>query len=74
MAQTVPHLLLASKDEPNDLVEAYKTIMGNQAEVVTYGTMHHGWMGARANLMDNDNAAQFERGYAQAGKFFLQHL
>ena len=30
--------------------------------VEKYGSMHHGWMGARAKLEDPENAKEFERG------------
>ena len=30
--------------------------------VEKYGTMHHGWMGARANLENKENEKEFERG------------
>lgn len=30
--------------------------------VEKYGSMHHGWMGARANLEDKENLKEFERG------------
>lgn len=72
--QTAPHIMLASKDEPTDIVAAYKTAMGDQAEVTTYDTMHHGWMGARAKLEDAANVQEYERGYEQVGVFFSKHL
>ena len=31
-------------------------------EVETYGSMHHGWMGARANFESEENVKEFERG------------
>ena len=73
-AQTAPHLLLASGDEPADVVAAYKTVMGHRVEITTYKTMHHGWMGARANLNDKANEEEFQRGYEQAGVFFSKYL
>ncbi|KAL7796093.1 Alpha/Beta hydrolase protein [Trichoderma ceciliae] len=73
-AQTAPHILLASKDEPADKVALYKEIMGDQIEATTYETMHHGWMGARSDLKDEDNVKEFERGYKQAADFFSKHL
>lgn len=73
-AQTAPHILLASKDEPADKVALYKEIMGDKAEVTTYETMHHGWMGARSNLKDEENVKEYERGYKQAADFFAKHL
>ncbi|KAF3073646.1 hypothetical protein CFAM422_004398 [Trichoderma lentiforme] len=73
-AQTAPHLLLASKDEPADKVALYKEIMGDKIESTTYETMHHGWMGARADLKNEANVKEYERGYKQAADFFAKHL
>ncbi|KAL7814381.1 Alpha/Beta hydrolase protein [Trichoderma gracile] len=72
--QTAPHILLASKDEPADKVALYKEIMGDRVEVTTYPNMHHGWMGARSDLKNEDNVKEFERGYKQAADFFAKHL
>jgi hypothetical protein len=63
---TIPHLVLASKDEPADVVAEYKRIIdgkGSGGEVESYGTMHHGWMGSRANFEDEANLKEFHRGY-----------
>ncbi|RFU78627.1 dienelactone hydrolase [Trichoderma arundinaceum] len=73
-AQTAPHILLASKDEPADKVALYKEIMGDKVETTTYETMHHGWMGARSDLKNEENIKEFERGYKQAADFFSKHL
>ncbi|KAL7933169.1 Alpha/Beta hydrolase protein [Trichoderma chlorosporum] len=73
-AQTAPHILLASKDEPADKVALYKEIMGDQVETTTYETMHHGWMGARSDLKNEENIKEYERGYKQAADFFAKHL
>lgn len=62
---TIPHILLASKGEDVGIVKEYSEILGGAdkiGEVETYGTMHHGWMGARANLADEDNLKEYERG------------
>jgi hypothetical protein len=40
--------------------EALRKKEGNVVE--TYEGMFHGWMGARANLEDEKNAREFERG------------
>jgi dienelactone hydrolase len=71
-----PHLCLASKDEDKDVVAGYaKALETNPGSVVeTYATMFHGWMGARANLEDEENRAEYERGYRQAAEFFSKHL
>ena len=62
---TIPHLVLASPGEPADIVNEYAEIFrkGDKVgEVETYQTMFHGWMGARANLQNLENAKEFERG------------
>jgi dienelactone hydrolase len=43
-------------------------------KVETYATMHHGWMGARANLSNADNLKEYERGYNQLAGFFAKYL
>ncbi|GFP57069.1 hypothetical protein ACSS6W_004368 [Trichoderma asperelloides] len=73
-AQTAPHILLASKDEPADKVALYKEVMGDKVEATIYETMHHGWMGARSDLKNEENVKEFERGYKQAADFFAKHL
>jgi len=73
----IPHIVLASKDEPADAVADYKEVIGSNATggvVETYSTMHHGWMGARANLEDPANLKEYERGYKQLAEFFNKHL
>jgi len=60
---TIPHIVLASKGEDVDVVKAYAEIFSKKTGYVeTYGTMHHGWMGARANLDDPANLKEYERG------------
>lgn len=73
-AQTVPHILLASKEEPADLVEKYREIMGDRIEVTTYENMQHGWMSARGDLKNEENVAEFQRGYSQIAAFFSKYL
>jgi dienelactone hydrolase len=76
---TIPYICLFSKDEDTPLGQEYgKVLMGNsQARnnvFETYGTMHHGWMGARADLKDEENAKEYVRGYEQAAEFFKKWL
>ena len=59
---SVPHLCLPSNGEPPEMIKAYEEILGENGEVETYPTMHHGWMGARAKLDDEANAREYERG------------
>lgn len=74
---TVPHILLASPGEPADVVAQCKEVLSKQGKtgvVETYSTMFHGWMGARANLNNEENAKEYERGYSQVSGFFDKHL
>jgi dienelactone hydrolase len=76
-ALTSPHICLASPGEPANVVAQFKEILsqpGKTGEVETYGTMFHGWMGARANLKDEANLKEYERGYKQVADFFAKHL
>ncbi|KAJ5247271.1 alpha/beta-hydrolase [Penicillium chermesinum] len=62
---TIPHIVLASKDEPADVVKEYSQIIsgnGIGGHVETYSSMWHGWMGARAQLEDEHGCAEYIRG------------
>ena len=66
-ALTIPHIVLASKDEPADMVAAYADLLGNkpgqkEGYVETYTKMWHGWMGARADLEQEESRAEYARG------------
>ena len=64
-ALTIPFICLFSKEDGTpELVEEYtKALEPNKHNVVEmYGTMHHGWMGARADLENEENVKEFERG------------
>lgn len=72
---TIPHVCLASKDEPADVVKEYAEVLGPREGLVeTYANMRHGWMGGRCDFEDKENAKEFERGYNQAADFFAKHL
>ncbi|ODM16879.1 hypothetical protein SI65_07844 [Aspergillus cristatus] len=74
---TIPHLILASKDEPADAVNGYADIIsknGHGGLVETYEAMWHGWMGARADLDKEESLKEYVRGYAQAAEFFEKYL
>ncbi|KAL7629819.1 hypothetical protein AAE478_001342 [Parahypoxylon ruwenzoriense] len=76
-ALTTPHICLASPGEPADVVEQYKEILakpGKTGVVETYETMFHGWMGARANLEDENNKREYEKGYKQVAEFYAKYL
>ncbi|KAJ5885508.1 hypothetical protein N7495_010018 [Penicillium taxi] len=72
----VPHIVLASKDEPADAVAAYADIIakGKGGIVETYPDMWHGWMGARSNLEQESSRVEYTRGYEQLGNFFEKYL
>ncbi|KAL2842910.1 hypothetical protein BJY01DRAFT_199510 [Aspergillus pseudoustus] len=73
----VPHIVLASKDEPADVVAEYSKIISTNklgGSVETYESMWHGWMGARANLDEALGYAEYTRGYNRLAEFFGAHL
>ena len=60
----IPHIVLASKDEPADAVADYKQVIesnGIGGCVETYSTMPHGWMGARADLENEEPRKEYVR-------------
>lgn len=62
---TIPFICLFSKEDGTpELVEEYGRALEKKKENVVerYGSMHHGWMGARANLGDGENLREYERG------------
>ncbi|KAJ5301262.1 hypothetical protein N7508_006125 [Penicillium antarcticum] len=74
---SIPHIVLASKDEPADAVTGYaKVIDSNElgGHVETFSTMWHGWMGARADLDGEESRSEYMRGYLQLAEFFEKHL
>ncbi|KAK3944674.1 dienelactone hydrolase family protein [Diplogelasinospora grovesii] len=76
-ALTSPHICLASPGEPADVVAQIKEVLEmkkGMGVVETYESMFHGWMGARANLEDENNRGEFERGYKQVAEFFAKYL
>ncbi|CAG8092610.1 unnamed protein product [Penicillium salamii] len=61
----IPHIVLASKDEPAEAVAGYaKTIESSSqgGAVETYSNMWHGWMSARADLDGEESRAEYIRG------------
>lgn len=60
---SIPHLVLASKDEEAQTVAAYGPLVASKGGAVeTYSTMWHGWMGARADLEKEESRAEYVRG------------
>src|SRR3954451_15437517 len=56
---TIPHICLVSPDEPADILKPYEEALPPHSEFELYGTMFHGWMGARANLESEENVREF---------------
>ncbi|KAJ5152560.1 uncharacterized protein N7482_009038 [Penicillium canariense] len=64
-ALSIPHIVLASKDEPVDAVADYTDLLSKNDKtglVETYSTMWHGWMGAWADLEKEESQAEYARG------------
>jgi len=75
---TIPHMCLASKDEPPEAVEAYKKSLESRGDKHSY-LKHfpdsiHGWMAARSNLSDPAQKNQYKEGYEETIKFFKNTL
>ncbi|KAL5320510.1 hypothetical protein ACEPPN_011316 [Leptodophora sp. 'Broadleaf-Isolate-01'] len=71
----IPHIILASKDEDASEVSKCKEVLeGAKTGVVETYAMHHGWMGARANLGKAEDSKEYQRGYNQIANFFSKYL
>ncbi|KAJ6151333.1 hypothetical protein N7470_007927 [Penicillium chermesinum] len=69
----VPFATLASQDEPQADVDAFKANLQVPNHVETFPTQIHGWMAARANLEDPEVVKEYERGYKTLLDFFQKH-
>ncbi|KAJ5557273.1 hypothetical protein N7494_001188 [Penicillium frequentans] len=69
----VPFAMLASKDEPQSDVDAFKANLVVPNHVETFSTQIHGWMAARSDLEDPEVKSEYERGYKTLLQFFGQH-
>ena len=62
----IPFICLFSKEDgtPELEREYWRALEERSGEnvVAKFGTMHHGWMGARADLGDEENLREYERG------------
>lgn len=62
----IPYCCLFSKEDGTpEQMDAYTKALKNNGQdnlVERYSNMHHGWMGARANLEDEDNVKEYEKG------------
>ncbi|MCJ1403313.1 hypothetical protein MMC11_006536 [Xylographa trunciseda] len=74
---TIPHIMLASKDEDPDIVEDYREYLsgpGKIGVVEIYSKMHHGWMGANNTFSTSDELHGYFQSYRQLGDFFAKQL
>ena len=73
---TIPHIVLASKDEPADMVAGFKQVIESNGigGLVTTYPMFHGWMGSNARLGDDEGRREYTRGHAQLIEFFQTYL
>ncbi|KAL2846431.1 hypothetical protein BJY01DRAFT_234579 [Aspergillus pseudoustus] len=65
---TIPHAILASKEELADVVQAYEEIVTANSIggfVETYESMWHGWMAARADLKGDERSREYTRGWGE---------
>jgi len=73
-AITVPFALLPSKDEPKDDVEAFAKNLKVDHIVEYYPDQIHGFMGARADLKDENVKKNYQKGYETVLNWFHKHL
>ncbi|KAK6532071.1 hypothetical protein TWF694_003233 [Orbilia ellipsospora] len=70
----IPHICLASKGEDVAAIENYKNSINKESHVETYSDNIHGWMGAKANLLNPEEKAAWVKGYKQVATFFGKYL
>ncbi|CZT47240.1 related to hydrolase related to dienelactone hydrolase [Rhynchosporium secalis] len=72
---SIPHIILASKDEDaSEVAKCKQSLEGKGNGVVeTYDTFH-GWMGAKADLGKAEDVEWYEKGYNQIASYFEEHL
>jgi dienelactone hydrolase len=70
---SVPFILLASGEEPVDVVESFKAKLKVPHHIETFGDQVHGWMAARADLSNPRVSAEYARGYQTLLAFFDKH-
>ncbi len=62
---TIPHIVLASDGEDAEIVQEHHDVLVGEEKhgvVHSYPGMHHGWMGARADLTDELKRSEYLRG------------
>jgi dienelactone hydrolase len=66
----VPLIMLASKEEPEDVVREFEAKLQGAKHVEIFKDQIHGWMAARANLDDDRVKEEYARGYKTVLDFF----
>jgi len=69
---TIPMMMIASKDEKKEVVEAYEKALTVPNKFVTYDEVH-GFMSARADLEDPKSKTAYENGYKDVLEFIAQY-
>jgi dienelactone hydrolase len=67
---SVPTMLLASKEEPEEEVKKFESNLKVVKHVEVFKDQIHGWMAARADLNDSRVKEEYERGYKTVVEFF----
>lgn len=73
-AVTVPYIMLASGDEPEEDVKKFDAALTGPKHVERFDDQIHGWMAARSDLKDDRVKEEYERGYKTLLEFFAKHL
>lgn len=71
---TIPFILLASGEEPEDTVKEFEDALKVPNHVETFKDQIHGWMAARSDLQDPRVREEYERGYKTVLTFFGKHF
>lgn len=66
----VPMALLASKEEPADVIKKFEENLKEPKHVETFSDQVHGFMAARADLSDSRVKEEYARGYRTLLEFF----
>lgn len=70
---TVPYLMLASGDDPEETVQEFKSRLKVPHHVEVFADQVHGWMAARGDLLDDHVRDEYIRGYRTILSFFRKH-
>jgi dienelactone hydrolase len=70
----IPMLIMPSKDESKEDFDKYASNLPVKYKMERFDNMPHGWMSARADLKDETDKKEYERGYQLAAEFFNEHL